>query len=111
MSAAFEFISHESFPEDDYTKEAVILCIGEKHRVTYVRKKLQTGAMFWDVISATVKAKGGEKKYLKSYSQDSNFLHDDIKYFLESRSWEKLTNKVGGTVLAEKSEMQDSFPF
>ena len=102
---AFEFVSHESFPEDEYTKEAVVLCIAEKHRVTYLRKKLQTGAMFWDVISAAVKVKG-EKKYLKAYSQDSNFLHEDIKYFLENRIWEKR----GGAV-AEKKPIQEDFPF
>jgi len=26
---------------------------------------------------------------LKAYSQDSTFLQDDIKHFLESRGWEK----------------------
>jgi hypothetical protein len=97
--SAFDFISHESFPEDEYTKEAVVLCIEKKHRVTYVRKKMQTGAMFWDVISASVKQQG-EKKYLKSYSQDSNFLQEDIKHFLESRSWEK-----GGRVAYQSDEV------
>lgn len=85
----FEFVSHESYPEDEYTKESVVLCIEKKHRVTYVRKKMQNGGMFWDVISASVKCQG-EKKYLKSYSQDSNFLQEDIKSFLESRAWEKM---------------------
>lgn len=97
----FEFVSHESFPEDEYTKEAVILCFERKYRVTYVRKKMQSGGMFWDVISTSVK-QWGDKKYLKSFSQDSNFLHEDIKTFLEGRSWEK-----GGQV-AEKS---DELPF
>jgi len=58
--SAFEFISHETYPEDEYTKESVVLCIDQKHRVTYIRKKLQNGGMFWDVISAAVK-KNGEK--------------------------------------------------
>jgi hypothetical protein len=86
---AFDFVSHEAYPKDEYTKEAVILCIEKKHRVTYVRKKMQNGGMFWDVISASVKQANGEKKYLKSYSQDSTFLHEDIKHFLENRGWEK----------------------
>jgi hypothetical protein len=85
---SFDFVSHESYPEDQYIVEAVVLCLDKKHRVTYIRKKMQNGGMFWDVISAAVK-KHGEKKYLKSYSQDSNFLHEDIKHFLESRNWEK----------------------
>lgn len=99
--SAFDFVSHESFPEDEYTKEAVVLCIEKKHRVTYVRKKMKNGGSFWDVISATVKCHG-EKKYLNSYSQDSNFLHEDIKAFLEARSWEK-----GG----QASLKDESLPF
>ena len=89
----FDFVSHESFPEDEHTKEAVVLCIDKKHRVTYVRKKTQNGSMFWDVISAAVR-KDGEKKYLRSYSQDSNFLHGDIKHFLDNREWEKQGGRV-----------------
>ena len=104
----FEFVSHENYPEDEYTKESVTLCIDKLHRVVYLRKKLQDGRMFWDVISAAVK-QNGEKKYLKSYSQDSNFLHEDIKHFLESRGWEKQQAKGG--FVAEKREVQDEIPF
>lgn len=86
--SAFEFVSHESFPEDAYIAEAVVFCIDDKHRVTYIRKKMKNGGMFWDVISASVK-QNGESKFLKSYSQDSNFLAEDIKHFLDSRAWEK----------------------
>lgn len=85
----FEFVSHEAFTEDEYTKEAVVLCIEKKHRVTYVRKKMQNGGMFWDVISTAVK-QNGEKKYLKAYATDSNFLQEDIKRFLEERAWERI---------------------
>lgn len=85
----FEFVSHEAFTEDEYTKEAVVLCIEKKHRVTYVRKKMQNGGMFWDVISAAVR-QNGEKKYLKAYATDSSFLQDDIKRFLEERAWERI---------------------
>ena len=84
----FEFVSHESYPEDPYTSESCVLCIDGKHRVTYLRKKMQNGGMFWDVLSAAV-MQNGQKKYLKSYSQDSNFLAEDIKNFLENRKWEK----------------------
>jgi len=108
----FEFVSHESYPEDEYTKEAVVLCIDRKHRVTYVRKKMQNGAMFWDVISAAVK-QHGEKKYLKSYSQDSNFLYEDIKHFLETRAWERGNANSGGAggYVAQKSQSDDEVPF
>ena len=86
--SAFEFVSHERYPDDQFITEAVVLCIEQKHRVTYIRKKMQSGGMFWDVISAAVR-QNGEKKYLKSYSQDSNFLAEDIKHFLDNRAWEK----------------------
>lgn len=55
VMSTFEYVSHESFPDDEYTKEAVVLCIAKQHRVTYVRKKVTNGGMFWDVISAAVK--------------------------------------------------------
>jgi hypothetical protein len=48
---------------------------------------MQNGGMFWDVISTSVIV-DGKKKYLKAYSQDSNFLRDDIMHFLNSRAWE-----------------------
>jgi hypothetical protein len=112
----FDFVSHESYPDDEYTKESVVLCIEKKHRVTYVRKKMQNGGMFWDVISASVKLHG-EKKYLKSYSQDSNFLHEDIKAYLDSRGWEKRGytgspsgDYTGGSVAQSKSD-EEQVPF
>jgi hypothetical protein len=110
MSSAFEFVNHESFPEDEYTKEAVTLGFDGKYRVTYVRKKMNTGAMFWDVISASVK-KGGEKKFLKSFSQDSNFLHEDIKHFLEARSWEKGASAQQFSAKSPNSETFGDIPF
>jgi hypothetical protein len=104
---AFDFVSHESYPEDEYTKEAVVLCLDKKHRVTYLRKKMQNGGMFWDVVSAAVK-QNGEKKYLKAYTQDSMFLHDDIKAFLENREWERGVARPQGGKVAQKS---DDLPF
>lgn len=108
--STFDFVSHENFPEDEYTKEAVVICIEKKHRVTYVRKKLQTGAMFWDVASIAVK-QNGAKKYLKAYAQDSNFLHEDIKNFLENRSWEAARDLKSGGTVSEENTIQEEFPF
>jgi hypothetical protein len=84
----FDFVNHESYPEDQYVAESVTLCFDGKYRVTYVRKKLQNGGMFWGEISVSVK-QHGEKKFLKSFSQDSNFLQEDIRAFLDGRQWEK----------------------
>jgi hypothetical protein len=101
--SSFEYVdgSYERYPEDQYTAESLILCFDGKYRVTYVRKKMQNGGMFWDVCSASVK-QNGAKKYLKGFSQDSNFLAEDIKHFLDNRGWQK-----GGSV-AQKS---DQLPF
>jgi len=104
---AFDFVNHESYPEDQYVAESVTLCLEGKYRVTYLRKKMQNGGMFWDVISAAVKHHG-EKKYLKSFSQDSNFLADDIKAFLEARSWEK--GRTGGS-LPSQGFQNEEVPF
>lgn len=82
-----EFISHDNFPEDEYTKEIVYLCLEGKYRVAYIRKKAANGGLFWGV--ATVGAKrNGQKEYFPAFLQDSNFLEKDIKDFLEKRKWE-----------------------
>lgn len=99
---AFDFVSHERYPEDPYIAESATLCFDKKFRVTYVRKKLQNGGLFWGEISAAV-MKDGQKKYLKSFAQDSNFLQEDIKHFLDNRSWEQ----KGGLV----TEKNDDLPF
>lgn len=96
----FEFISHEDYPEDQYIAESVLFAIDGKHRVNYVRKKMQNGGLFWDVVSTGVKYRG-EKKYLKGYSQDSNFLREDIMRFLEQRDWEKGVRGNASMKLAE----------
>ncbi len=100
--SVFDFVSHEVYPEDQYIAESVVLCFDSKYRVTYVRKKMQNGGMFWSEISAAVK-KNGDKKYLKAFSQDSNFLADEIKAFLENRDWDQ----KGGYV----AQKNDDLPF
>jgi len=112
----FEFVSHESYPEDAYIAESATLCFDGKFRVTYIRKKMQNGGMFWGEISASV-SKNGEKKYLKSFSQDSNFLAEDVKSFLEKRLWESKSNAQGGDRSGEEIKKQneniqnDELPF
>ena len=82
-----EFISHDSFPEDEYTKEIVYLCLEGKYRIAYVRKSAKNGGMFWGV--ATVGAtRNGQKEFFPAFLQDSNFLEKDIKDYLEKRKWE-----------------------
>lgn len=82
-----EFVSHESFPEDEYIKELVYLCLEGKYRVAYVRKKAKNGGLFWGVPTVGI-SKNGAKEYFSTFMQDSNFLEQDIKNFLEKRSWE-----------------------
>lgn len=90
--SVFTFVSHEKFPEDQYTKEVVYLCFDSKYRIGYTRKKSQNGGLFWDVMSVGV-TQNGKKKYYKAFTQDSNFLAEDIKDFLENRKWEGLMKK------------------
>ena len=82
-----EFISHDAFPEDEYTKELVYLCLEGKYRVAYVRKAAKSGGLFWSVAS-TGATRNGQKEYFPAFIQDSNFLEKDIKDFLDKRKWE-----------------------
>ena len=86
-----EFVSHEFFPDDEYTKELVYICLDGKYRVAYVRKKTTNGGLFWSVASIGA-SKHGKKEFFPSFMQDSNFLEKDIKDFLEKRSWEARIN-------------------
>lgn len=97
----FEFVSHESYPEDKYTAESVVVCVEGKYRVTYVHKIMGNGGRFWDEVSSSV-TQHGEKKYLRGWKADSNFLRDDIIAYLEARKWEK----KGGYV-----QKDDQMPF
>ena len=77
--SAFDFVNHESYPEDQYIAESVTLCFegkSNKFRVTYIRKKLQNGGMFWGEISAAV-TKGGEKKYQEVNSPNNAMINYD----------------------------------
>lgn len=95
-----QFVSHEAFPDDLYTKELVYLLIDNKYRVAYVRKQAKNGGMFWGVGAIGV-TKDGSKLYFESFMQDSSFLEKDIKTFLENRSWE---SEKRATKIEEKYE-------
>lgn len=82
-----KFVSHETFPEDQYTKELVYLLIDDKFRVAYVRKASKNGGMFWSTINAAI-TKNGTKNYYEAFMQDSSFVEKDIKNFLDKRAWE-----------------------
>ncbi len=82
-----EFISHDTFPEDEYTKELVYLCLEGKYRIAYVRKSAKNGGLFWSVASVAA-TRNGQKEYFPAFLQDSNFLEKDIKDFLDKRKWE-----------------------
>lgn len=87
MSNRIQFVSHESFPEDMYIKEIVYICIDGRLRLAYIRKQTSAGALFWSPMTVGV-TKDGRKEYFEAFSHDSSFLQQDIKAFLEARSWE-----------------------
>lgn len=82
-----KFVSHDSFPDDQYIKELVYLCLDDKFRVAYIRKQAKSGGLFWGVMSASI-SKDGVKSFYDSFMQDSSFMDKDIKDFLEKRKWE-----------------------
>lgn len=99
-----QFVSHDSFPEDEYTKELVYLCLEGKYRVAYVRKKASNGGLFWSAVSLGVK-RNGQKEYFPAFMQDSNFMEKDIKDFLEKRKWE------GNSVFQQGAETPEKKAF
>lgn len=108
-----EFVSHESFPEEEFTKELVYLCLDGKYRIAYVRKLAKTGGMFWGVpnVGAT---RGGKKEFFPAFMQDSNFLEKDIKDFLEKRSWERPSARREESVFkpaVQEAENVEDIPF
>lgn len=100
-----EFISHEFFHDDQYTKEICYLSIDNKFRFAYVRKMKKDGGLFWSHITLSVNI-NGEKKYRSSIEWDSNFLAKDILAFLDARSWE---NKHSTQLPKQQPYSQQSF--
>jgi len=99
----FKFAGHDTFPEDDYTKEVVYIDVkGEDcyYRQAWTRKVTSKGGSFWDVISAGV-TKNGKKEYLKGMQCSDNFFEKDVKEYLKNREWEK----------GQKSQKTDELPF
>lgn len=110
-----EFISHDSFPEDEYTKELVYLCLEGKYRVAYIRKKATNGGLFWTVASLGIK-RNGAKEYFPAFLQDSNFIERDIKDFLDKRKWESgrsISTTATENTIRESIEPENlnAFPF
>jgi hypothetical protein len=100
--STFEFVSHDSFPDDPYIKELVYLCLDGKYRVAFVRKATKNGGFFWGGISASI-VKDGVKEYFDAFMQDSAFLTRDIKDFLDKRKWETQSVKI--------NKVDDNIPF
>ena len=84
----FEFVSHDAFPADKYTREIVYLEINVPVRIAYVRKEATKGGLFWSVASVGAE-RDGKKEFFPAAIQDSNFLEKEIKKFLDDRVWER----------------------
>jgi hypothetical protein len=106
--SSIEFVSHESFPEDQYISELVYLCLDEKYRVAYTRRNSKTGGKFWTVGSIAV-TKDGVKNYYEAFLQDSTFLEKDIKTYLDKRLWEKKNVDSGFDVNLTSNENEIPF--
>ncbi len=100
---AFEFINHQSTPQDMYVKEIVILqftlVVGKteegkallgKLRMPYFRKSTKDGGMFWAPASTGVQYH--DKKNYVSMRFNDSFFAEDIETFLNDRSWESRVN-------------------
>jgi hypothetical protein len=107
---SIEFVSHESFPEDQYTSELVYLLIDKKYRVAYVRKPTKQGGKFWSLPSVSC-TKNGEKVFFQTFMQDSTFQESDIRTFLERRSWENQVSAPRDIVVSSQRYQDSEIPF
>ena len=106
----FEFISHQEFPQDEYYKEIVYLCLDGKYRIAYVRKKSQHGGLFWSPVCIGI-TNQGKREYFPAFIQDSNFLEKDIKEFLEKRVWESKSFSTSKPQFTQNLFSQNETPF
>lgn len=95
--SSFEFVSHSQFPDDEFIKELVYICLDGKYRVAYVRKQSKSGGLFWTTPMISV-TRSGSKDYLPVFLQDSSFLERDIREFLESRAWEQKATTMSASL-------------
>jgi hypothetical protein len=101
----FEFISHETYPEDEYTREIAIFRLKVPTDVIYCRKKTKDGSYFWTQATVSV-TKNGRKEFLDAFAQDSKFLEKDIKSFLENKKW-----LAGQSVSMKEVAKEPELPF
>jgi hypothetical protein len=96
----FEFISHESFPEDNFIKEVVLLEFqlftkNEQGRDVLIpfampmarKPNSQTGGLYWDFLFISPK-KNGKGVAFRAKTDSEKFNRRVIQY-LENREWEK----------------------
>lgn len=82
-----EYVSHEEYPDDAFTKEIVCLNVNGI-RYNYICRRTKDGGAFWGKMSSCV-AINGEKKYVESHLFQDAFLNDDCITFCKARSWAK----------------------
>jgi len=112
----FEFVDHFNTPQDQYVKEVVILQFNiqlANGKITpmnhvFFRKSLPDGRLFWDLSPKTGVVMNGQKEMIKIMSFDSNFFTDDLKTYLDKRSWENVkVNKSPTSVFAQATTPND----
>ena len=87
-----KFISAQVYPDDQYTKESVIICLDDKYRFTYIKKSSRNGGFFWVTPSFST-VFDGERSYGNAFELDSKSLEEEVKLYLNQRSWEKESNQ------------------
>ena len=102
----FQFVSHEAFPEDQYTSEIVYIQL-QGLRIGYCHKKMQNGGSYWDVMGQSV-TRAGQKESYKAIRFGDNFLAEDIKDFLKRRRWETSAHQPTATSM---DELANDIPF
>lgn len=85
----YEFLSYESFPNDQYIKEVVEVCLGGGVILPYQHIKMKDGGTFWSFCGCSATKSDGTKKRINADFESKSFkrrFDNDLESFIKSKS-------------------------
>ncbi len=105
----FELISYTEYPDDQWTKAIVEVCIDGKYNIAYGKKVKKDGAVMWKPASHNV-TKDGVKEYIDGFKLDSNKLDTQLDDFIRQSAKTAQYNTVKASQNPSISVSEDSMP-
>ncbi len=88
MSLQYEFLSYESFPEDQYVKEVVMVSFGGTLIFPYQNVMMKNGGSFWCFPGMSATVGGTKKRFNGEFDVKSAKIkfEQDLEAFIRSRA-------------------------